>query len=181
MPSKSKPAWRQLSPNDIPALFTISEHIHPGLPESIEVFAERVNLFPEGCLALVSTSPDANEELLGYAISHPILHRQPPALDSLLGQICEDPKQYYIHDFAVLPEVRGGGLAKEGVKRLLDVGRRFESTCLVSVYGTGSFWEKFGFVKGDLEEDLREKLEGYGEGAVFLERRNEGILGMGQL
>lgn len=75
-------AWHQLSTSNVESLIRLADKFHPDLPESEQVFAERLKLFPEGCLALVDSESD---ELYGYAISHPIRRRQPPALDSLLG------------------------------------------------------------------------------------------------
>jgi len=51
----------------------------------------------------------------------------------------------------------------------------YENTALVSVYGTASFWERFGFeVIVDDGENMMEKLAlaCYGEGAVFMVRKN---------
>ncbi|KAL8914463.1 MAG: hypothetical protein Q9171_000968 [Xanthocarpia ochracea] len=82
--TKVKASWRELSVDDIESLVRVADKIHPSLPESDQVFAERVRLFPEGCLALAESEGD---ELLGYIISHPIRRRQPPALNRLLEQI----------------------------------------------------------------------------------------------
>jgi ribosomal protein S18 acetylase RimI-like enzyme len=157
-----------MTADDIPQVAQVADQNHPDLPEGDVVFSERVRLFPEGCLILSQGS-----RVLGYAVSHPIRHAQPPALDSLLGEIPADTDQYYIHDVAVLPEVRGQGHAEEGIRKLLDVGSRFASTCLVSVYGTGSFWCRFGFRDGEVDDALKEKLRNYGDGAVFMSRRND--------
>ncbi|KAK0638579.1 hypothetical protein B0T16DRAFT_338639, partial [Cercophora newfieldiana] len=110
----------------------------------------------------------------GYAISHPICKDQPPDLDSLLGSIAPDADQYYIHDVALLPEFRGKGSAAEGVTRLLEVAERggFATSCLVSVYGTTSFWRRFGFEVVDASEGLAKKLEGYGDDATYMVRKN---------
>ena len=75
--------WRPLSTSDIVSLVQVADRVHPGLPESNEVFAERARLFSQGCQGLF----DETGELRGYIISHPILFREPPALDRLLGQI----------------------------------------------------------------------------------------------
>ncbi|KAL4978460.1 acyl-CoA N-acyltransferase [Aspergillus desertorum] len=165
--------WRKLTAADIDGLMHVANTVHPGLSERAAVFAERVTLYPEGCLALVN---DESDQLQGYAISHPIRHRQPPALDSLLGEIAADADQYYIHDVAILPGVRGQGLAAQGVARLLEVAaaKGFERTCLVSVYGTERFWTRFGFRPEVMGGELREKLRGYGEGAVYLSRECAG-------
>jgi len=163
--------WRTLSLSNMPNLIRIASHIHPSLPERDSVFAERVKLFPQGCLALTSK----HDELCGYIISHPIRLRQPPALDSLLVEIGPDADQYYIHDVAILPEYQGRGLAKEGLKQVLGVAERFKSIGLVSVYSTSAFWGKFGFKEPvEVGGVMREKLLGYGDAAVYLEREGGG-------
>jgi ribosomal protein S18 acetylase RimI-like enzyme len=164
-----EPTWRLLSHNDIPSLLHIATTCHPSLPESPSVFSERIYLYPSGCLALINNE---NDELLGYAISHPIRRRCPPALDSMLGAIPPDADQYYIHDLALLPCVRGRGFAKEGVEMLFaGAAGRYGSFSLVSVYGTAVFWSRFGFKPlGDEEEGLRLKLVEYGDDAVYMER-----------
>ncbi|KAL4951506.1 hypothetical protein BDW69DRAFT_169857 [Aspergillus filifer] len=149
----------------------VADAVHPGLPESSRVFTERVKLYPEGCLVLA----DTGGQICGYAISHPIRYHQPPALDTLLGKIVSDANTYYIHDIAILPEFRGGGLAAECVNKLLEVASRsgFQACELVSVYGTEAFWARFGFLKGQVGDLLQDKLRGYGEEAVYLSRLND--------
>ncbi|KAF2269667.1 hypothetical protein CC78DRAFT_528855 [Lojkania enalia] len=171
--TKAKPTWRELSVSDIENLVRVANEIHPNLPESNEVFVERVKLFPEGCLALLK----GEDELCGYVISHPIRRRQPPALDSLLGEIVSDADQYYIHDLAILPKVQGLGLAQECMKKLFVVAKRFPTTGLVSVYGTAPFWGRFGFLPEEIDDFLEKKLVDYGDDATYLERKNEEFQG----
>jgi GNAT superfamily N-acetyltransferase len=169
--NKNKATWRPLSANDITSLIRIADKIHPDLPESKQVFAERVSLFPQGCLGLF----DEAGELTGYIISHPIRYREPPALNQLLGGIAPGAEQYYVHDLAVLPEIRGSGFAHEGLDRVLgSVAKRYATTGLVSVYGTVGFWGRYGFMVPEvMDEVLRKKVLGYGDDAVYLERENE--------
>ena len=172
-PAKTKVAWRSMSINNIPSLVRLADKIHTDLPETDQVFAERVKLFPSGCLALMSGESD---ELYGYAISHPIRRHQPPALNSLLGQIAPDADQYYIHDLVLLPEVRGRGFAQDCIGRLFAVAERcgYSTTCLVSVYGTAPFWGYFGFLEPEgMDEGLRGMVRGYGDDATYLERVND--------
>jgi ribosomal protein S18 acetylase RimI-like enzyme len=115
--SKSDHWWRSLRADDIPELARVADKVHPGLPESNEVFLERVMLFPEGCMALV----DENDSLSGYAISHPIRYRQIPQLNHLLGCIAPDADQYFIHDIAILPECRGLGHAQQCIGQFANV------------------------------------------------------------
>lgn len=100
-PVQVKAFWRELSVKNIKSLARVAEKTHPDLPERDEVFAERANLFPGGCLSLMEGK---SNELGGYVISHPIKYLQTPALDSLLGEIASDANQYYIHVLAILPE-----------------------------------------------------------------------------
>ncbi|KAL9003780.1 MAG: hypothetical protein Q9188_003360 [Gyalolechia gomerana] len=169
-PAKAKAAWREMSLNDIESLVRVAENIHADLPESDQVFAERVKLFPEGCLALTEGDSD---KLSGYVISHPIRRRQPPALNSLLGEIASNADQYYIHDLAILREARGRGLAQECIGKLFEIAKRYLTTSLVSVYNTALFWGRFGFVSRGVDEGLEKKLLDYGEDATYLERKNE--------
>ena len=164
------PTWRPLTPNDITGLMQVANEIHPGLPERPEVFINRIALFPAGCLAL----EDEDGRLCGYAISHPIRRRCPPALDSVLFEIPADADHYYVHDVAILPGLRGRGLAAECVARLLAsdgaAARGYPVAGLVSVYGTEAFWGRLGFRSVVVGEDLASKLREYGEDAVYLER-----------
>ena len=170
-PTKAPVAsWRRLAMDDIDGVQRVATEIHPDLPEKIEVFAERTKLFPEGCLALVDHESD---ELCGYAISHPVRRGQLPALNTLLLEPASFADTYYIHDIAILPKYRGLGHAQTGISRLLAVAQPYETTCLISVYGTSQFWSRFDFVEGEADEALKEKLLGYGDGAVYLERTNE--------
>ncbi|EUC48166.1 hypothetical protein COCMIDRAFT_88151 [Bipolaris oryzae ATCC 44560] len=165
-----KPQWRSLTPSNLPTLSHIAATIHPDLAERDAVFLERITLFPKGCLGLF----DDSNTLWGYLVSHPIRYQEPPELDSLLGEITQDVDQYYIHDLAILPEARGSRLAQEGVEKVLGTAAQaYKTSGLVSVYGTTSFWRKFGFEKPDVVSvKLGEKLVGYGDGAVYLERKN---------
>ncbi|KAL8650180.1 MAG: hypothetical protein Q9226_005255 [Calogaya cf. arnoldii] len=169
-PAKAQAAWRQMSTNNVDSLVRVADIIHPGLPESDQVFAERVRLFPQGCLALME-----DDKMWGYAISHPICRRQPPALDSLLGELASDADQYYIHDLAILPEYRGHGLAYECVTKLLAIANaeEYPTISLISVYNTAPFWGRFGFVPVTVDECLQEKLLDYGGDATYLERNNK--------
>ena len=160
-------SWRKMTTGDLHAVLRVAEKIHPDLPESESVYAERLKLFPDGCFVLM-----VRDEMHGYAISHPIRHQQPPALDSLLGEIAPDADQYYIHDLAVLPTVRNQGLAAKGIGALLEVAGPYSTTCLISVYGTAPFWARFGFVPELVGGALAGKLLKYGEDATYLVRQN---------
>ncbi|KFA78757.1 hypothetical protein S40288_10632 [Stachybotrys chartarum IBT 40288] len=170
--------WRQMTSDDVQSVIRVADLVHPSLPESAGVFQERVKLFPAGCMVL---EEDGHQQICGYAISHPIRRHHPPALDNFLGSISPEADQYYIHDVAVLDSFRGRGLADQVVRQLLGVAEslRYETTCLISVYGTSFFWGRFGFVPVSMNEDMVKKLREYGTDAVYLMRTDLSCLNKG--
>jgi hypothetical protein len=54
--------------------------------------------------------------------------------------------------------------------RLLDLASDFDTTALVSVYGTVGFWSRFGFAPS--AEDMTGKLLPYGADATYMVRPN---------
>jgi hypothetical protein len=74
----------------------------------------------------------------------------------------------------MFPVVRGLWNAREGIKKVFAVAERFPLTCLVSAYGTGAFWRRFGFdTPKKLDEALQTKMMGYGSSTAYLGRNND--------
>ncbi|KQT69790.1 MULTISPECIES: hypothetical protein [unclassified Aureimonas] len=161
--------WRPLRPEDLSGLDALAAVVHPGFFERPEVMAERLALFPQGCLALPGLSGEAR--LSGYILSHPAKLGAPPPLDTLLGRLDPEADALYLHDIALGPECRGRGLAGEAIGRILGVGERFPAVMLISVYGTGPFWSRFGFVDETASADPA-KLVPYGAEARYMVRRS---------
>lgn len=164
-----EPVWREMREGDLEGVMALAAVVHPGLPERIEVFADRLAIFPAGCQVLAS---EAGIE--GYAVSHPARLFEPPPLDEVLGALPPDADGYYIHDVVVSPRLRGAGHARIGVYHALDAGAAFTETGLIAVYGTMPFWERFGFA--DRTKSVRpEKLRLYGPDARYMVRRKSAI------
>ena len=72
--------WQPLDATDMDAVAQIAAQLHPDLPERLEVLAEKQRLFPAGCRKLV-----AEGAMRGYALAHPWLLAEPPALDGWIG------------------------------------------------------------------------------------------------
>jgi hypothetical protein len=157
--------WRAMRSDDLDAVLNLADTSHPDLPESREVFAERLALYPAGCLVL-----DDDGYLGGYAVSHPIRRSEPPTLGTLIGSLPPNADQFYIHDVVIAPSRRGLGAAASGVVRLLSLASEFETSALISVYGTAAFWSRFGFAPSP--EDMTAKLRPYGADAVYMVRSN---------
>jgi GNAT superfamily N-acetyltransferase len=151
---------------DLTFVERIAGIVHPAYPESEEVPAERLALFPAGCLI----AEGALAEVLGYVVSHPGRLGRPPALDSRLGELPSDADCLYLHDVALLPEARGLGLGESLVDLLRALGIRsgFKVLALTAVNRSTSYWRHRGFSDYSGDGILAAKLASYGDGAVYM-------------
>ena len=156
--------WRALSTFDLPAVETIAAAVHPSFPEDAAVFAERLQLYPDGARMF-----ELNGVPAGYVFSHPWHFKALPALNALLGAIPGDADTYYLHDLALLPAARGTGAAAMIVGDMLRHARAtgFANMSLVAVNNSWPFWHKHGF-RAVAAPELAEKLASYEPGARFL-------------
>ena len=162
-------AWRALAPGDLAAVAHIAARVHSNYPERPEVFAERLALFPAGCLLLA----DAQGQACGYAITHPGRLGAPPPLDSLLGGLPAVADCLYLHDIALLPAARGAQAPAALLKLLRALARSLalERLALVAVNGSAAYWRRHGFVEGTA------RVESYGAGVAYLVARVESVHG----
>ena len=165
----SNPVWRTMQEADLRGVMVLAERVHPDLPEDEAVFAERIALYPAGCLVL----SDGNA-IEGYALAHPIRRFEPPPLNTLIGELPAETDEFYIHDFVLAPERRGEGHARAGIARLLSLAQPFATSALISVYGTTVFWSRFGFA-ATAGPEIDRKLAPYGPGAVYMRRDNRAV------
>ncbi|WP_246216072.1 GNAT family N-acetyltransferase [Microvirga makkahensis] len=151
---------------DLAKVQILADTIHLDHPEEPQVFAERLRLYPEGCLAL-----EEDGRLIGYALTHPWHFGTPPKLNSLLGGIPAGATTYYVHDVALLPEARGKGHAVQAGERLVRHARDagFGNLSLVAVNNSQAIWERLGFHVTSVP-GLEAKLLTYGPGAVLMVR-----------
>ncbi|AWL95321.1 MULTISPECIES: GNAT family N-acetyltransferase [Bradyrhizobium] len=162
----SKPHWRPAHASDLPAISAIAAQIHPALPESPEVLAEKMRLYPDGCRVLV-----AGDEIAGYGLAHPWKQYRIPPLDGLLARLPDDADCLYVHDVAVLPDFRGG-VVRPYVADVEQLARAsgIATLALVSVYATRPLWQRLGFRPVTADAALRAKLASYGEGSTYMLR-----------
>ncbi|KAA2215320.1 GNAT family N-acetyltransferase [Pseudoroseomonas oryzae] len=153
---------------DLAAVSRIATIVHRDFPEEDAVFAERLALFPAGCLILARGG-----EAAGYAISHPWRLGAPPALNTRLVALPARPDTFYLHDVALLAEARGGGAARGLLARLEQLAGVLPVS-LVAVGGTADFWRRLGFVAVE-DPALDAKLASYGDpSARFMVRHRSG-------
>jgi len=69
-----------MAADDLQSIQKISVVIHPDLPERLEVFAEKLSFFPQGCFVLIHD----DDAVLGYAFAHPWWLNDIPKLDDFL-------------------------------------------------------------------------------------------------
>jgi ureidoglycolate lyase len=162
----SAPRWRPMRAGDLARVKAVSDIVHRGLPERIEVLAEKRALFPQGAFVL-----ERDGALEGYALSHPYRLAALPALDTLLGALPDDADCLYLHDIAILPASRGHGSARAMVNVLAALATRwgFRALALTSVYGTEKFWASCGFAEHDAP-GMAGKLASYGGPARYMTR-----------
>lgn len=156
--------WRAAKTADLDSILRIGAQIHLGLPETRDIIAEKLRLFPEGCFVLVQ-----GETTVGYALSHPWLLNHVPKLNKPLLRLPRNADCLLIHDVAVLQEGRGRDAAKTLVRLVTTLARdlNVSNLALVSVYGSYHLWKRLGFeFVGD--GALTDELKTYGDSARYM-------------
>lgn len=154
------PAWRPMRVADLPAVAALEPLCHAPLPPEGELlFAERLALFPPGCLAA-----DDAAGFAAYLISHPWMRAAPPALGSRLGALPEGADGLHLHDIAIAPRARGKGLVGAALAALIPVAQAagLSAVTLVAVHGTATLWARHGFRRTGAAP------ESYGEGETMV-------------
>jgi GNAT superfamily N-acetyltransferase len=159
--------WRPVAAADLDEVERIGNAIHVSLQERPEVFANKRELFPEGCFVLARDGA-----LVGYGLAHPWALGTVPALDTLLAALPPSPTCLHIHDVVVLPAVRGQGAAGVLIGLFEAIARRhrLDYLALVSVYGSDRLWGRFGFETAS-EPGLADTLQSYGATARYMRKR----------
>jgi ribosomal protein S18 acetylase RimI-like enzyme len=155
-------AWRAMAEGDLPAVAALEVLCHAPLPpEGEALFAERLALFPQGCLAVGDGAG-----LAGYAVAHPARRGEPPHLGETLGALPAGADCLHLHDLALHPRARGRGLVGAVVTRLVALARAegLARLSLVAVHGTAPLWARQGFAPAEAA------LHGYGGEAVYMLR-----------
>ncbi|WP_240475656.1 GNAT family N-acetyltransferase [Herbaspirillum rhizosphaerae] len=159
--------WRAMLQRDLPAVVAIAEQVHPAYPESPEVFAERLQLFAEGCRVAV----DGEDCVHGYAITHPAMLGQPPALNSLLHVLPPQADCLYLHDVALTDAARRYGLGGKLVELIRQHAEAMQvgHAALVAVNDSAGYWRRRGFTDyRQADAALLKKIASYDVAAHYL-------------
>lgn len=153
-----------MTADDLDGVVAVAAVAFPDHPESRACIAERLALSPA-----LSFTLDDGGGVAGYLIAYPWPEGAIPPLDTLLGALPEDRSALYLHDLALLPIVRGQGMAATGLTLLLTRARALgaASLSLVSVNASTAFWEAHGFRSA---EAPAAKLASYGGTARYMRR-----------
>lgn len=159
--------WRPMTEHDLDAVAAIAAIGFPDHYEGRDIFGNRLAVFPEGCFSLAGTK----DRLLGYLIAYPWLRESAPVLNSRIEGIPANAGLIYLHDLALLPEVRGVGKAREIVELLVTKARAegWPALGLVAVNNAANFWTRQGFHPVETPA-LRAKLASYGPAACYMMR-----------
>lgn len=159
--------WRPMTEADLDIIKPISDRIHVDLPEHREMFAEKLALFPKGCFSLIG-----DQAVVGYAFSHPWTLHRIPKLNQFLQRLPANADCLLIHDVAISEAWRGQGAAEVLIDLMEKMARAHGITnlALVSVYGTYTYWSRFGF-EVFTDDNLSDKLASYGETACYMARK----------
>lgn len=158
--------WRKMTHTDLSPVDQVADTVHPAYPEDASIFAERLNLYPPGCLVL-----EINQTIQGYAIGHPCLIQYPPALNTLLGHLPQRPDTFHIHDLALLPAARRAGHANAAIAIFIEQAKALALShmCLIAVGKSLNFWHLNGFEIAD-RTPVQASLATYGGNAIFMTR-----------
>jgi ornithine decarboxylase len=139
-----------------------------GLSEGESALRAWARISPETCFVL-----EHGGAVAGYVLALPHPPGEPPALGRPAAPAAEaaPPAHLHLHDLALDPAVRGGGLSKLLLRRLENTAaaRVIETVGLVSVGGSDGFWAAAGF-------EVRPGVpvpEGYGERSVYMTKAVE--------
>ena len=105
-----------MRPSDIDAVVEIARLSFPDHFEARACFENRLALYPRGCFVLT----DGDAPAQGYLIAYPWRADGAPPLNTVIEGLPTDPAVLYLHDLALHPETRGGGLTHAVVERLAE-------------------------------------------------------------
>ncbi len=168
---------RRMTAADLPGVLELQKQCYPGdLLEGIEAFASRLALSPATC---VVAAPVDGRALAGYLFTHPWPQNSLPPLNGILdpsthGGTATVPMTWFVHDMAVAPAGRGGGLAprlyEAALRAAWEAGLRHSR--LIAVQAAADWWRRLGYAPMAAQQAATHagKLACYGPGALVMER-----------
>ena len=159
--------WRPMRPTDIDAVVEVARLSFPDHFEDRACFQNRLALYPRGCFVLAESEGAAR----GYLIAYPWKAESAPPLNTVIEGLPAEPDLIYLHDLALHPEARGGGVTSAIVERLAEQATEdgWPAIALVAVNDAVRFWSRHGFAEQPAEA-MAAKLASYGADARYMLR-----------
>lgn len=160
--------WRPMRPTDIDAVVEVARLSFPDHFEDRACFQNRLALYPRGCFVLA----DGEAPGQGYLIAYPWRADNAPPLNTVIEGLPAEPALIYLHDLALHPQARGGGVTGAVVERLAEqaAGDGWPAIALVAVNDAVNFWRRHGF-EAQAAPGMAAKLASYGADARYMVRR----------
>jgi GNAT superfamily N-acetyltransferase len=156
-----------MRPTDIDAVVEVARLSFPDHFEDRACFQNRLALYPRGCFILA----DGDAPAQGYLIAYPWRAESAPPLNTVIEGLPAEPALIYLHDLALHPEARGGGVTGQIIQRLAEQAAEdsWPAIALVAVNDAVGFWSRHRFVEQPAEA-MTAKLASYGADARYMVR-----------
>jgi len=156
-----------MRPDDVDAVVEVARLSFPDHFEDRACFQNRLALYPRGCFVLAAGEGPAE----GYLIAYPWRADAAPPLNTVIEGLPADPALIYLHDLALHPDARGGGVTGAIVERLAEQAAEdgWPAIALVAVNDAAAFWTRHGFTPRD-PPGMAAKLASYGADARYMVR-----------
>ena len=158
-----------LRAGDMPAVMRIQAQCYSAIvPESLQSMSAKQQAAPGTCHAAWRQGA-----LVGYLLALPVRALALPALDSPACTIDPAADALYLHDLALAPAARGGGVGQALVAHALAVGAQLglRRALLVAIQGSAPYWARQGFAPlPPPSPDVCAKLASYGADAQLMQR-----------
>jgi GNAT superfamily N-acetyltransferase len=156
-----------MRPTDIGAVVEVARLSFPDHFEDRACFQNRLALYPRGCFVLA----DGDAPAKGYLIAYPWRADSAPPLNTVIEGLPAEPALIYLHDLALHPQARGGGVTGAIVERLAEQAAEdgWPAIALVAVNDAVGFWSRHGFAERE-SPGMAAKLASYGSDARYMVR-----------
>ena len=146
-----------------------AEAFTPDLRETPEVFANRIARFGEFFRVAYQDG-----RMVGDVVAFPWKFGDAPVNNQKFPEDLPEPDCFFIHDIALLPDARGGGIARALLEDAYQTAHAlgFDAASLVAVGQSGTYWDRVGFVPFARVTEAKRAyiLDIYGPGARLMAR-----------
>lgn len=157
--------WRAMNETDIARASEIERSAHPDYQEGKAIIANRLQIFPHGCLIF-----QVDGIAYGYMLCHPWTRGKPVDLNTAITSTPHDADCLYIHDLAMSTDVCGTGAGRSAIPVACDLAlaKGLHTLAIVALPLAMTFWERRGFVAAAITDGSNLESK-YGSDAQYME------------